>query len=110
MDLLLRNLRPELQKMVRRTDNLTIEGLFDSATEAELVLEAEKHYRTPSSPESSLLPEMAFVPPLGERRSRAKLAAVQSDPPATAKPATKQEKAMVEAITQLAKLLNEQLQ
>ena len=41
VDLLLRKLRPELQKMMRRTDNLTIAGLLDSTTEAELVLDAE---------------------------------------------------------------------
>ena len=43
VDLLLSILRPALQRMVRHTNGLTMEGLLDWRMEAELVLEAERH-------------------------------------------------------------------
>ena len=62
LDTLHRNLRPDLQRMVRRGDFDDIDALFELSVEAELTLEAEKSYREPPPPEQSLVHEAAYRP------------------------------------------------
>ena len=62
LDQLHRNLRPQLQAMVRRTDFRTVEGLLELAVDAEQALENSKTYRPPPPPAENLLPEMAYRP------------------------------------------------
>ena len=62
LDQLHRNLRPQLQAMVRRTDFNTVEGLLELAVDAEQTLENAKTFRPPPLPGAALLPEMAYNP------------------------------------------------
>ena len=62
LDQLHRNLRPQLQAMVRRTDLNSVEGLLELAQEAEQTLENAKTFRPPPLPAATLLPEMAYKP------------------------------------------------
>ena len=57
-----RNLRPDIQSMVRRVDFDDIDSLLELSDEAELTLEAEKSYREPLSPDQAILPESAYRP------------------------------------------------
>ena len=73
LDQLHRNLRPQLQAMVRRTDFNSVEGLLELAVEAEQTLENAKTFRPPPLPSSTLLPEMAYKPsPLADTPKRPK--------------------------------------
>ena len=63
LDQLHRNLRPQLQGMVRRTDFKTVEDLLELAVDAEQTLENAKTFRPPPPPGAALLPEMAYKPP-----------------------------------------------
>ena len=62
LDQLHRNLRPQLQGMVRRTDFNSVEQLLELAVEAEQTLENAKTFRPPPPPGAALLPEMAYKP------------------------------------------------
>ena len=62
LDMLHRNMRPELQKMVMRNQITDYRGLLDLAREAELALLADKVYHSPLPPERTYLPEFAYVP------------------------------------------------
>ena len=62
LDMLHRNLRRGLQKLVRRADFHDIDELQEMAKEAELTLEMEHTFRPPPSPESTMLPETAYKP------------------------------------------------
>ena len=62
LDMLHRNLRPRLQKLVRRADFRDIDELQEMAREAELTLEMEPTFRHPPSPEMTMLPETAYKP------------------------------------------------
>ena len=50
LDQLHRNLRPQLQAMVRRTEFHTVEGLLELAVDAEQTLENSRTYRPPPQP------------------------------------------------------------
>ena len=63
LDQLHRNLRPQLQGMVRRTEYITVEGLLKLAVDAEQMLENAQTFRPPPLPGATLLPEMAYKPP-----------------------------------------------
>ena len=63
LDQLHRNLRPQLQAMVRRTEFNTVEGLLELAVDTEQMLENSRTYRPPPQPAATLLPEMAYKPP-----------------------------------------------
>ena len=63
LDQLHRNLRPQLQTMVRRRDFRTVEELLELAVDAEQILENSRAYRPPPPPAATLLPEMAYRPP-----------------------------------------------
>ena len=54
LDRLHRNLKPELQRMVRRNDFDDVETLLELAVEAELTLDVEKRYKPPPSPDKQL--------------------------------------------------------
>ena len=62
LDQLHRNLRPQLQAMVRRTEFSTVEGLLELAVDAEQTLKNAKTFRPPVLPGPALLPEMAYKP------------------------------------------------
>ena len=64
-----------------------VETLLELAVEAELMLDAEKRYKPPPSPESSLLPEMAYTPRDG-RKNKTKVAAFVPQSPPFPKPTT----------------------
>ena len=51
LDMLHRNLRPGLQRLVRRADFRDIDELQEMAREAELTLEMEKRFRPPPPPD-----------------------------------------------------------
>ena len=73
LDQLHRNLRPQLQAMVRSTDFSTVEGLLELAVDAEQTLENAKTFRPPPLPTAALLPEMAYKPlPLTDPQRRHK--------------------------------------
>ena len=73
LDQLHRNLRPQLQAMVRRTDFSTVEGLLELAVDAEQTLENAKTFRPPPLPTAALLPEMAYKPfPLTDSQKKPK--------------------------------------
>ena len=85
LDTLHRNLRPDLQRMVRRVDFDDIDTLLELSVEAELTIEAEKSYREPPPPEHCLVPEAAYKP-RGNKEKQAPLkvsAFPTSNPPAT---------------------------
>ena len=60
LDMLHRNLRLGLQRLVRRADFKDIDELQKMAREAELTLEMEKSFRPPPPPELTMLPEAAY--------------------------------------------------
>ena len=60
LDMLHRNLRPSIQKLVRRSDFRNIDDLQEMAREAETTLEAERLYRPPPPPEFTILPQAAY--------------------------------------------------
>ena len=60
LDMLHRNLMPELQKLVRRTDVRDINELLEMAREAEMTLESERLFRLPPLPDFTMLPEVAY--------------------------------------------------
>ena len=62
LDMLHRNMRPELQKMVMRNQITNYQGLLDLAREAELALATDKLYHSPPLPERTYLPEFVYVP------------------------------------------------
>ena len=62
LDMLHRNMRPELQKMVMRNQITDYRGLLDLAQEAELALAADEVYNSPAPPERTYLPDFAYVP------------------------------------------------
>ena len=62
LDTLHRNLRPDLQHMVRRVDFDDIDSLLELSVEAELTIGAEKSYREPPPPEQNLVPEATYQP------------------------------------------------
>ena len=71
LDQLHRNLRPQLQAMVRRTDFNSVEGLLELVQEAEQTLENAKTSRPPPLPAVTLLPEMTYKPlPLTDTKKR----------------------------------------
>ena len=70
LDMLHRNMRPELQKMVMRNQITDYRGLLDLVREAEL---ADKVYHSPPPPERTYLPEFAYVlsePPVDQRKKQ----------------------------------------
>ena len=60
LDMLHRNLRPELQKLVRRADFRDIDELQEMARKAEVTLEAERLFRPPPPPDLTIVPEAAY--------------------------------------------------
>ena len=60
LDMLHRNLRPGLQRLVKRADFRDIDELQKMTGEAELTLEMEKTFRPPPPPELTMLPEAAY--------------------------------------------------
>ena len=60
LDMLHRNLRLGLQRLVRRADFKDIDELQEMAREAELTLEMERTFRPPPPPELTMLPEAAY--------------------------------------------------
>ena len=62
LDQLHRNLRPQLQAMVRRTEFDSVEGLLELAVDAEQTVENSKTLRPPTPPTAALLSEMAYNP------------------------------------------------
>ena len=83
LDLLHRNLRPEVRMIVRKKDCRTIEDFLEQATEAELAVEGLKTYHSPPPPEKSPWPEVAYRP-IAERRTKVKAASVEAPPTSTA--------------------------
>ena len=55
LDLLHRNLKPQIQAMVRRAEVFAVEDLLYLTVEVEQTVEYTKTYRPPPSPESTLL-------------------------------------------------------
>ena len=81
LDQLHRNLRPQLEAMVRRTEFHTVEGLLELAVDAEQTVENSRAYRPPPQPAATLLPEMAYKPlPYAEAQRKPKEGR-QSGPP-----------------------------
>ena len=71
LDYLHRNLKPQLEAMIRRAEFRTVEELLDLALESEQTLENSRLFRPPPLPASALLPEIAYNPEEGQsRRSR----------------------------------------
>ena len=60
LNMLHRNLRQGLQRLVRRADFTNIDELQEMAREAELTLDMEKTFRPPPPPELTMLPEAAY--------------------------------------------------
>ena len=60
LDQLHRNLRPQLQAIVRRTDFSAVEDLLELVVDAEQTLENAKTCQPPPLPAPALLPEMAY--------------------------------------------------
>ena len=88
VDLLHRNLQPELKKMVRRAECPNVKTFLYAAVEVELTLAED--YRPPPPAERTLVPEAAYASKDG-RKARPKLAAMEvktpngEAPPAVAK-------------------------
>ena len=92
LDQLIRNLRPQLQAMVRRNDFRTVEELLELAVDAEQTLEYAKTYRPPPPPGAALLPEMAYKPSsMADARKRHKSDARESKVSAVGEKDAKQE-------------------
>ena len=80
--LIYRNLLPEIQKLVPREKITSVNRLIDLAREAECVLDAERNYKPPPSPEECIMPEVAFHPANTPRLgSKPKIAAVDVKSP-----------------------------
>ena len=62
--------------MIRGAEVYFVEDLLDLSVEAEQTVECTKKYRTSPTPESTLLPEMVYRPPLEPRLSKANVGAV----------------------------------
>ena len=73
LDMLHRNMRPELQKLIRCNQVTDYDGLLDQAREVELALAADKVYHSPPPPASTYLPEFAYVlpePPADQKKKQ----------------------------------------
>ena len=106
-DMLHRNLRPDIQKQVRRSDFRDIDDLQKMAREAAMTLEAERLYRPPPSPEYTMLPEAAYKSKT-EMVGRPKISSVE--PPRQESPAGKEtpaDQSILAAISRLEAGLNE---
>ena len=60
LDMLHRNLRPELQKLVRRAGFRDIDELQEMAPEAEMTLKMERLFQPPPLPDITMLQEVAY--------------------------------------------------
>ena len=72
LDLFYRNLRPEYQQAIVRTDMHNIDELFRRAIQLERSFQAEQTFREAPAPEHFLMPDAAMMPP----RSTVKVAEV----------------------------------
>ena len=78
LDLIYKNLTPEIQKMVPREKITSIQHLIELAREAECILETERNYRPPAAPEDTLMPELACPPEEAHiTRSKPRISAVE---------------------------------
>lgn len=78
IDLLHKNMLPDLQLFVRREEIQDVQTLLQRAMEAERINESRRAYRPPPLPEQSLLPDVAYrAPTPAPMRSKLNVAAVE---------------------------------